>query len=139
MESCLMPPAGLTAHANARGSAIDCMTFRERPPTPEDVRKFRRSANLEPGKRFQNPRTVADIDSLQLEKRTYGVTSKSSEATTAELLKKDSHPDTVGKLNMVKAENIYFTGQREPLGKTYSRKHQLPQKFVDGILTWQAI
>jgi hypothetical protein len=132
MESYLMPPAGLTTMQDARGSAIDCMTFRERPRTPEDIRKFRRSANLEPGKRFQNPSAVADIENLKLEKRTYGVTSKSSEATTGELLSQNKYPNTVSKLNMMKAENIYHTNQREPLGQTYQRKHQLPEKFVHG-------
>ena len=135
MEGYLMPPAGLTTHQNMRGSAIDCMTFRERPPTPEDIKKFRRSANLEPGKRFQNPRTVADIENLRLEHRTYGVTSRSSEATTSELLSQNRYPNVVAKLNMAKAENIYHTGQREPLGKTYSRKHQIPSKFAEGKMS----
>lgn len=135
MESYLMPPAGQTTMADARGSAVDCMTFRERPKTPEEIRKFRRSANLEPGKRFQNPSAVADIENLKLEKRTYGVTSKSSEATTGELLSQHKYPNAVSKLNIIKAENVYFTNQREPLGQTYQRKHQLPEKFATGIGT----
>eukprot|EP00602_Paraphysomonas_sp_CaronLab_P005609 CAMPEP_0185026022 /NCGR_PEP_ID=MMETSP1103-20130426/9585_1 /TAXON_ID=36769 /ORGANISM="Paraphysomonas bandaiensis, Strain Caron Lab Isolate" /LENGTH=442 /DNA_ID=CAMNT_0027559441 /DNA_START=131 /DNA_END=1459 /DNA_ORIENTATION=- len=132
MEAKLMPPAGLTAKHEARGSAQECMLFQERPATPEDVKKFRRSANLEPGKRYQNPKTIADIQTLKLDQRTFGVTSKTSEATTAELLSQKSQSGVVGKLNFIKAEKVYHTTTREPLGKTYCRNHQLPQKYIDG-------
>lgn len=132
IENLLMPPAGLSAHHDTRGSAAECMIFEERPSTPEDVRKFRRSANLEPGKRFQNPKTVEDLKTLQLESKTFGVSSKTSETSAAALFKQTPPNGLVGKLNFMKAENIYFTTRREPLGKVYSRHHQLPQKFVDG-------
>lgn len=35
--------------------ARECLTFEERPDTPPHLRKFRRSTNLEPGKRFIHP------------------------------------------------------------------------------------
>jgi EF-hand domain-containing family member B len=132
IESLLMPPAGLSAHSDARGSAANCMVFDERPSTPEEIRKYRRSANLEPGKRFQNPKTVMDLQTLQLEQKTFGISSKTSESNAAALLKQVP-AGTVEKLNFIKSENIYFTTKREPLGKVYSRHHQLPQKYIEGI------
>lgn len=127
-----MPAAGASVHREARGSAQDCMSFEERPRTPEDIRKFRRSANLEPGKRFQNPKTATDIQTLQLEQKTFGITSKSSEANACDLLKQVQPSGIVGKLNFIKAENVYYTTKREPLGKVFTRQHQLPQKFIEG-------
>lgn len=132
IENLLMPPAGLSVHYETRGCTADCMIFDERPPTPEEIRKYRRSANLEPGKRFQNPKTVMDLETLQLENKTFGVSSRTSETNAAALLKQNPPNGTVGKLNFMKAENIYFTTRREPLGKVYSRHHQLPQKYADG-------
>ena len=37
-----------------------CMTFEERPPTPDDIKKYRRSANLAPGKRYVHPKLNAE-------------------------------------------------------------------------------
>jgi hypothetical protein len=131
-ESYLQPPAGIS-HLDANENAVACMTFQERPRTPEDIRKFRRSANLEPGKRYQHPSTKADMLTLQLEARTFGVTSKSSETTTHALLNQNIGVGTVGKLDFVKSEKIYQTTNREPLGKTYSRGNPLPEKYERGI------
>lgn len=133
IESLLMPPAGLSTNNNSRGSTLECMIFNERPLTPENIKKYRKSSNLEPGKRFQNPKTVIDNDILKLENRTFGVTSKTSEASTAELLKQTPNNGIVGKLNFIKSENIYYTNKREPLGQVYSRHHQLPQKYEEGM------
>jgi hypothetical protein len=133
IENLLMPPAGLSAHQSGRGSTSDCLVFGERPGTPEEIRKYRRSANLEPGKRFQNPKTAVDLETLQLEQKTFGVSSKRAEVTAATLLNQTPPNGTVGKLNFAKAENIYYTTKREPLGRVYSRHHQLPQKFLEGL------
>jgi len=130
-ESYLHPAAGVS-HKDANENVSACMTHQERPRTPEEIRKFRRSANLEPGKRFQHPSTKGDIETLRLEARTYGVTSKSSETTTHALLNQNIGVGTVGKLNFVKAEKIYHTTTREPLGKTYSRGNALPEKYEKG-------
>lgn len=132
-EQYLQPPAGIT-HMDAEENAVACMTYQERPRTPEDIRKFRRSANLEPGKRFQHPSTKADMDALRLEARTFGVTSKSSETTTHALLNQNVGVGTVGKLDFVKSERIYHTTNREPLGATYKRGNPLPEKYEKGEL-----
>ena len=131
-DSYFQAPAGVS-HKDINENAVACMTYQERPRTPEEVRKFRRSANLEPGKRYQHPSTKGDIETLKLEERTYGVSSKSSEATTQALLNQNIGVGTVGKLNFVKAEKIYHTTTREPLGSTYTRGNPLPQKYSNGM------
>jgi hypothetical protein len=135
-ENFLQPPAGIS-HLDANENAVACMTYQERPRTPEEIRKFRRSANLEPGKRFQHPSTKADMDALRLEARTFGVTSKSSETTTSALLNQNVGVGTVGKLDFVKSEKIYHTTNREPLGATYKRGNPLPEKYEKGTMAEQ--
>jgi hypothetical protein len=130
-ESYLQPPAGIS-QGDINENAVACMTYQERPRTPEEIRKYRRSANLEPGKRYQHPATMGDMDSLRLEARTFGVTSKSSETTTSALLNQNVGVGTVGKLDYIKAERIYHTTNREPLGKTYKRGNPLPEKYERG-------
>ena len=132
-EQYLQPPAGMI-HVDAQDNAQTCMTHMERPRTPEEIRKFRRSANLEPGKRFQHPSTMGDIEALRLEERTFGVTSKSSETTTAALLNQNVGVGTVGKLDFVKSERLYHTTQREPLGRSYKRGNPLPEKYEKGVM-----
>lgn len=130
-ERYLQPPAGIS-HVDEHDNAQTCMIFQERPRTPEHIHQFRRSANLEPGKRYQNPSTKSDLETLRLEARTFGISSKSSDTTAEALLKQNSGVGTVGKLNFVKAEKVYHTTTREPLGKTYKRGNPLPDKFEQG-------
>mmetsp|Transcript_1532 Transcript_1532/g.1535 ORF Transcript_1532/g.1535 Transcript_1532/m.1535 type:complete len:443 (+) Transcript_1532:37-1365(+) len=132
IESLLMPPAGISTSSNLRGSTSDCMIFTERPTTPENIKKYRKSTNLEPGKRYQNPKNVIDNEVLKLDTKTFGITSRQSDTNAAELLKQTPPNGIVGKLNFVKAENIYYTTKREPLGQVYTRHHQLPSKYTEG-------
>lgn len=134
IENLLMPPAGISTSSNLRGSTSDCMIFNERPTTPEHIKKYRKSHNLEPGKRFQNPKNTLDNEILKLDGRTFGITSRQSDTNAAELLKQTPPNGVVGKLNFIKAENIYYTTKREPLGQVYTRHHQLPSKYTEGII-----
>jgi hypothetical protein len=111
-----------------------CMTFEERPPTPDDIKKYRRSANLAPGKRYVHPKLNAE-DIQRFENMTFGMTSKSSECTTAALIGQNGKSTVVSVLNAQKAESIYNSSKREPLGQTYSRHYNLPEKFQNGIVT----
>jgi hypothetical protein len=108
-----------------------CMTFEERPPTPEDVKKYRRSANLAPGKRYVHPKLTND-DIKKFEGMTFGMTSKASDCTTADLLAQNANNSIVGRLNAIKAESVYQSVRREPLGETFSRHYNLPEKYQSG-------
>ncbi len=110
-------------------TAKDCITFSERPSTPPEVRKYRRSTYLEPGKRFQHYGIVEDLQKMNLESKVYGNMSDAGNGTAAELL---SHKklSELEKINMVKAEKVYKGAAREPLGKTVDRHINLPDKFT---------
>lgn len=86
----------------------DCLTFEERPETPPHVRKFRRTRNLEAGKRFVHPGITDDLEKLDLERKVFGVRSDPDRFTAASLI--NGNPlSVVERLNMSKAERTYFT------------------------------
>ena len=60
-------PAG-TSGAGVGGSTIECMTFQQRPGTPPEIAKYRRSNNLQPGKRFVHPGIHDDLQTMNLGK-----------------------------------------------------------------------
>ncbi|KAG5179423.1 hypothetical protein JKP88DRAFT_349955 [Tribonema minus] len=60
-----------TARRAAEGSAADCLTIRERPATPPEIRKWRRSQTA-PGERLQHPGLRDDVKRLD-PKAVYGV------------------------------------------------------------------
>lgn len=115
------------------GTAKDCFTTDERPSTPPEIRKFRRSTNLEPGRRFVHHGLADDFQEMALDKNVYGVMSDRGKNTAADLLS-HNQPNELQRINMVKAEQVYKTATREQLGKTVDRKVILPSKFTQGIL-----
>lgn len=109
----------------------DCLTFGERPDTPPDVKKYRRSTYLVPGQRFQHYGIVDDLKGMELDHKIFGVTSDSGNGTAADLLSHKKLTD-LEKINLVKAEKVYKGAAREPLGKTVDRHTVLPNKFTEG-------
>ena len=86
----------------------DCLTFEERPETPPHVRKFRRTRNLEAGKRFIHPGVADDLKRLELDEKVFGVKSDPDRYTAANLINGNTL-SVVDRLNMSKAERNYFT------------------------------
>ncbi len=101
-----------------------CLTFEERPPTPEHIRKFRRSALMEPGK--SNSR-FDDVERLGLKDKSFGAASDTSDINASTLI---NLPKTtfVQDIKTGKMEQIYHSVKREPLGKSYNRQYALPEK-----------
>lgn len=112
-------------------TAKGCMTFEKRAETPPEIRRYRRSANLEPGKRFQHPK-LSNEDLSQLEHMTFGVNTRSSGVSAADLIAHGGKSSLMQSLNMKKAEGIYYTNKREPLGQTFQRHYHLPEKYYQG-------
>ena len=112
-------------------TAKDCMFFTEKPATPPEVKKYRRSSALEPGQRFQHYGISDDLKTMNLDKNIYGVTSERTQATAAELLTYKKLTE-LEKINLVKSEKVYKGAAREPLGKTVDRNIKLPDKFANG-------
>lgn len=107
-----------------------CLTFDERPQTPPEVRKYRRSTNLEPGKRFQHYGLADDYNAMDLTDKIYGKTDKEVPTSAHDLL---SHPkpSELDRMTMIRAESKYKTNKREPLGRVPDRGIILPSKFTE--------
>jgi len=122
-------PAGSNKQSGAGGTAKDCLTFTERPITPPEVRKYRKSSYLEPGARFKHYGIVDDLKTMNLESKTFGEYSDPGEATAQELINHKKLTQ-LQKIDLDKAEKVYKGTSREPLGKTYDRKVVLPEKHT---------
>eukprot|EP01038_Epipyxis_sp_PR26KG_P016202 gene16202-22038_t len=108
-----------------------CLRFDERPTTPPEIRKYRRSTNLEPGKRFQHHGLADDYSQLQLDDKIYGITERQqSKITAADLINLPKQSD-LEKINKMKSELIYKSVKREPLGKLPDRNTIFPTKFTE--------
>jgi hypothetical protein len=124
--------AGCNPGTGLGGTAKECLTFDfEAPGTPDKVKKYRKSNNLEPGKRFQHWGVADDLKQMRLEYNTYGVFSDPGNVTAAELINHKALTD-MQRINLEKSEKVYHGTAREPLGKTYDRKYVLPSKFTVG-------
>ncbi len=116
------------------GSVKGCLTFGTRSSTPPEIRKYRRSANLEPGKRFQHYGIADDIPRMDLDAKTFGEKSEPTRVTASDLLKHEKLSD-LQKINFVKSEKVYKGAAREQLGKTYTRGYNDNFKKMDGSIT----
>merc|ERR1711871_1307528 len=107
-------------------------TFGERPRTPPEIAKYRRSTTLAPGQRVQHPGIADDLKTGNLSKLSgniYGVMSDRGNGSAAELI--NHKPLTeLERMNLAKAERIYRGAAREPLGRTIDRHNPLPDKFT---------
>jgi excinuclease UvrABC nuclease subunit len=52
----------------SRETVKSCMVFEERASTPPEIRKYRRSTNLEPGNRFKHHGVVDDYEAMDLDR-----------------------------------------------------------------------
>jgi EF-hand domain-containing family member B len=123
--------AGANPHQGAGGTARDCMDFVQRPGTPEEIRKYRKSANLAPGKRFQHHGIADDLKTMNLESKIFGEASELTRVTAADLLN-HSKASELEKLQQIKAEKVYRARAKEPLGRAQDRGMGLPEKFTTG-------
>lgn len=108
-----------------------CLVFDERPSTPPDIQKYRRSKNLEPGRRFQHPGLAGDYAQMNLDDKIYGITDAGSKHGAADLINHD-RPTEIQRINAIKSEKIYKHTKREPLGRIPDRNYVLPSKFTEG-------
>jgi EF-hand domain-containing family member B len=112
-------------------TAKDCLDFGERPSTPPEIRKYRKSATLAPGARYIHHGTAADYASKNLGELTFGEQSERGANSAADLLNHHRIGE-LERINKEKAERIYHSNIREPLGRTIDRKMILPAKFTEG-------
>ena len=126
-----MDAAGGNTQKGVGGTVYECLDFPPRPLTPPEIRKYRRSNSLEPGKRYQHHGTVADIEKMHLGERTFGAFSERGNNTAADLIN-HTRPSELERMNAAKAERVYRNMAKEPLGRTVDRHIPLPSKFIEG-------
>lgn len=113
------------------GSAKDCLAAEVRPITPPEIRKYRRSTNLEPGKRFVHYGVADDLEGMNLDSKVFGSFIERGSNTAADLISRD-RPTELERINQLKSERIYKSSKREILGQTVDRGNTLPARFSDG-------
>lgn len=100
-----------------------CMNVENRPPTPPNIRRLRKSYYAEPGMIVNHPGLIEDCKGLNRMER-FGVTTDDSEHVDVAFKKMDGYAEQKN----AKLESTYASHRREPLGKSYSRGHVLPPK-----------
>jgi hypothetical protein len=124
-------PAG-TSFAGEGGSSKSCMDFtNDRPGTPPEISKYRKSSQLQPGQRFQHPGLKDDLDKMNLTANIYGIKSDKGNGNAAELINHKKLSE-LQRMNLAKKESIYKGAAREPLGRTAVLQDPLPEKFTTG-------
>lgn len=117
-----------------RDSAKSCLTQQERASTPPEIRKYRRSTNLEPGRRYQHYGLADDYEKLNLGDKIYGVTENNRYKIGASDLINLPKPSELQRINNIKAEKVYRQQNREPLGCIPDRGYVLPSKYTTGMI-----
>lgn len=124
-----MIAAGSFTVKGAGVTARDCLSLEARPTTPPEIRKYRRSTNLEPGKRFTHHGIADDLNALNLSEKKFGMNTQVGAISAADLIS-HSKPSELDRINQLKAERTYKAAKREKLGKTVERDTVLPAKFT---------
>lgn len=121
--------AGTTGRPS--GSTKECLKFEKRPLTPPEIAKFRRSNALNSGHRFQSDGTTDDNMTRRNQDLTYGVATDRGNNTAASLIGHQATSE-LDMMKLYKAEKVYRSQAREPLGRTMDRGNVLPSKFTRG-------
>lgn len=109
---------------SSRESAAQCLVFDERPATPKNIRKYRKSFFSTPGTRVTHPGMIEDrekFNELVANKR-FGSSSDRSSAHLSDVFQ-GGPTGSLKDFVIERKERIYKTVQREPLGKPYKRGH----------------
>jgi hypothetical protein len=129
----VMRAAGTNSFGKTGGTARDCLKFDDRPSTPPQVGKYRKSMTMAPGARFHHHGTAADYEAMKLGNLTFGECSERGSDNTAATLLNHRKIGDLERLNLEKAEKVYRSQAREPLGHTLDRGTILPTKFTLGM------
>ena len=121
----LHPQAGTVSVLDPVGAkaAFGGVETEPRPTTPDEIKKFRRSTLHEPGRRVLH--TVTEDDAIPT--MTFGVKSVLGEPAADVMA---TYPRSeLDQWRLERTEDVYASTRREPLGKSFVRGHQIPDKF----------
>ncbi len=112
--------------------ASACLQFDERPETPREIRKYRKSFHAKPGSRVCHPGAIDDNARLLVKlggQRLGGIPRKDTGGHVPECFAQEDR-DPVALFLKTKAESKYRRNIREPLGKPYVRGHKFAERNV---------
>lgn len=126
-----MAAAGTNTHGKSGGTARECLAFEQRPRTPPEIGRFRKSTTLALEKRYLHHGSAADYQAMNLGELTFGEKGERGDNTAADLLN-HSKLTELEQINMEKSERIYRQKAMEPLGRSVDRHTTLPDKHTTG-------
>ena len=122
-------PAG--TRTTSFGSTKDCLKFEAGLLTPPGIAKPRRPSTLAQNIRSEYSGSNEDYAAKNLQELTFGCRTARGENTAASLMHQPNLTAVEG-LNLLKAEKVYRSQMREPLGRSTERGVMLPYKFSRG-------
>lgn len=122
------PPAGVKHTADGE-SAAACLRLQDRPTTPEKLAKWRKSSSSQAGQRVVHPGVADDLARLDLDSRIFG----GALASTSEhvVFRHPGVGSDAERIKLERSEAVYRMKKRMPLGRSYVRGHQLPERTED--------
>ena len=112
--------AGTQSKTEQEGSK-ECLTLEERAPTPEHIKKYRQSVVHEPGAVVRHYGMADD----KVMAGPFGLTTTRDPADDMKEVMQTFPTTNIMRYELENREKIYASSKREPLGKTYTRGHQL--------------
>ena len=122
-------PAG--TRTTSFGSTRDCLRFEAEQLTSPITPEHRRLSALASSIRSENRGSTEDYTAKNLQQLTFGRRTARVENTAASLMHQPILT-TVEGLNLIKAEKVYRSQMREPLGRSTDGGVMLPYKFSHG-------
>lgn len=112
-----------------RESTADCLVVADdpdRPQTPPEIKKYRMSARMEPGKTITHPGKADDPRPPDIR---FGKVER--DEVQAQELMRPCPKSALEVMEQEEKEKIYRSKRLEPLGKTISRDYALPETTKD--------
>jgi hypothetical protein len=133
MQATIAPrQAGRTTQVADEGTAT-CLTIKERPTTPEEIRKYRKSYFADAGVRVVHPGLIDDVKKIDPNTK-YG--SHTADSEHVEHVFGHGPQTDFEEYQNAKQEACYHSRQREPLGKSYNRGHVLPDEAKSSVFSF---
>jgi len=119
--------AGVNTTSNGITTKL-CMTMDERPDTPPNVRKWRKSNYSLPGQRVIYPGQIEDVKKINADiYKVYGDNGVHGSDHVENVWRQPGGETDCARAKYAKTEANYHSSIKEPLGKSYNRGHVLPE------------
>lgn len=121
-------PAGKTTKLDegAKVCLQQDLNFPDRPETPSEIKKYRKSTVHEPGVIVKHPGTADDILPCQVNVP-FGIQTAPKVEDALENVMRNYPSSELMQWRLERQEDVYASSKKEPLGKSALRGHQIPE------------